>query len=45
MAINTVQQYYAESFEGNTSFSEDKKNFSLNFPEGVEAFKLSRRND
>lgn len=40
MAINTVQQYYAESFEGNTSFSEDKKNFSLNFPEGVEAYKL-----
>lgn len=40
MAINTVQQYYAESYEGNTSFGANEKNYSLAFTEGVQVYKL-----
>lgn len=39
--MKTVQQYYAESYEGNSGFSSGSRNFALNFPEDVPVYKLT----
>lgn len=38
--MQTIQQYYSESYEGSSSLGKGDKEFSLKFPEDVSVFKL-----